>query len=493
MVALLLPAHGGTPIESPLGTITDCIEGISGGGGQLTYTKFGGISVDDLALFTDLYELVMIQGYFETDHDPTVTFGLFFRTLPPDRGYVVAAGLAQVCSYLETLSFDDGALSYLAELGFSEDFLAALDRFEFTGDVRAVPEGTVVFPNEPIIEVTAPILEAQLFETLLINQVAFQSLIATKAARMREAVEAHGDDQSLVDFGSRRAHGTDAGMKAARAAYIGGFTGTSNVAAGRAFDIPVFGTMAHSWVQSFPTERDAFEAFVEVYGDESVLLVDTYDTINGTKTAMAVAEERNVDIAGVRLDSGDLVALSKDVAEIVDDETDIFISSGIDEYEIEAFLTSGGVATGFGPGTALVTSSDAPTLDMVYKLVAVERDGDLRPSMKLSPGKVAYPGRKSVRRVERDGQFECDFLALHGEDVEGDEQLVDVFEDGSLVYSPPTLDVIRDRTRSQLQKLPRETRALRDPATYPVEISDGLASLTEAVRDDLSARYLGDG
>lgn len=444
---------------------------------------------DDLALFTDLYELTMMQGYVETGHDPTATFSLFFRTLPRDRGYLVAAGLAQAIEYVETLSFDEEALAYLNELGFTEDFLDSLDRFEFSGEIRAVPEGTVVFPNEPLVEVTAPIAQAQLFETLLINQLSFQSLVATKAARMRSTVEVHGDDQSLVDFGSRRAHGTDAGLKAARAAYVGGFTGTSNVAAGRAYDIPVSGTMAHSWVQSFPTERESFEAFVSVYGDESVLLVDTYDTIEGTKTAMEVAEEMGVEIAGVRLDSGDLVALSKDVAEIVEDGTGIVVSSGIDEYEIESFLTSGGVATGFGPGTALVTSDDAPTLDAVYKLVAVSRDGDLQPSMKLSPGKVTYPGQKSVRRIEVDGQFERDVLGLRGENIQGEELLADIFVDGDLVYSPPTLDEIRERTLTQLAKLPPETRSLRDPAEYPVAVSDGLSSLTARVRDDLSARY----
>lgn len=456
----------------------------------MTGTTFGEVSVGDLALFTDLYELTMMQGYLETGHNPDATFSLFFRDLPPDRGYVVTAGLEQAVHYLETLSFDEAALAYLAELDFSEDFLAYLGDFDFTGDVRALPEGTVVFPDEPLLEVTAPILEAQLFETVLINQVGFQSLVATKAARMRDAVEAHGDDQSLVDFGSRRAHGTDAGMKAARAAYLGGFDGTSNVAAGRAFDVPVFGTMAHSWVQSFPTERDAFEAFVDVYGEDSALLVDTYDTVSGAKTAIEVAEERGVDVEGVRLDSGDLVALSKEVAEIVDD-AGIFVSSGMDEYEIEAFLTSGGVATGFGPGTALVTSDDAPSLDAVYKLVAVERDGELQPTMKLSAGKVTYPGQKSVRRIERDGQFERDVLALREEEADGHEQLVDVYEDGSLSYSLPTLDDCQDRTRDQIQKLPEEARALRDPGEYPVQISDGLASTTETVRDELASRYPG--
>jgi nicotinate phosphoribosyltransferase len=441
-----------------------------------------------LALFTDLYELTMLQGYLETEHDPTATFSLFFRHLPADRGYVVAAGLAQAIRYVEALSFDDEALDYLAEIGVSETCLEFLADFEFTGDVRALPEGTVVFPDEPLIEVTAPISQAQLFETYLLNQLGFQSLIATKAARMRDTVERLGDGQSLVDFGSRRAHGIDAGLKAARAAYLGGFDGTSNVAAGRAYDLSVFGTMAHSWVQSFPTERAAFEAFVEVYGDESILLVDTYDTVEGTKTAMAVAESRDHDIRGVRLDSGDLVALSKTVAEMVGD-TGVFVTSGMDEYRIEAFLRDGGVATGFGPGTALVTSKDAPTLGVVYKLVAVDRGGAHRPSMKLSPGKVTYPGRKSVRRIERDGQFQRDTVGLRDGAGEGDEQLVDVYEDGALVYSVPTLDESRERAREQVRKLPAGVRALDDPARYPVRISADLATTTDTARRELMAQY----
>ena len=423
----------------------------------MTRTEFGSLSAEDLALFTDLYELTMMQGYLEAGHDPTATFSLFFRKLPPDRGYVVAAGLEQAIHYLESLSFGDDALSYLDDLGFSSAFRTYLDGFEFTGDVRAVPEGTLVFPDEPLLEVTAPILEAQLFETILINQVGFQSLIATKAARMRDTVERHGADQSLVDFGSRRAHGTDAGMTA--------------------------------WVQSFPTEREAFEAFVDVYGEDSVLLVDTYDTVNGARTAMAVAESRGVDIAGVRLDSGDLTALSKEVAEIVG-EAGIFVSSGMDEYGIESFLTNGGVATGFGPGTALVTSTDAPKLDAVYKLVAVEDDGERRPSMKLSPGKVTYPGPKSVRRVERDGSFERDVLARRDEDVEGEEQLVPVYEDGSLVYDLPTLEDAQARTRRQLRRLPDDVHRLREPATYPVEVSAELETLTDEVSEELTAMYL---
>jgi len=454
----------------------------------MTDTDFGYVTPENLPLFTDLYELTMLQGYVQQGHDPVATFDLFVRDLPPDRGYLLAAGLEQAIDYVAGLSFSERAIDYLAEQDFDAGFLAHLADLEFTGDVRAVPEGTPVFPNEPLVAVTAPLSQAQLLETLLINQVGFQSLIATKAARMREVVERHGDDQTLVDFGSRRAHGTDAGMKAARAAVVGGFDGTSNVAAGEAFDVPIYGTMAHSWVQSFPTEREAFETFVAEYGDESVLLIDTYDTVAGAETARAVADEMDVDLAGVRLDSGDLAALSQEVDAILDD-VDLFISSGMDEYKIREFLADGGVGHGFGPGTALVTSTDAPKVEGVYKLVAVERAGEMQPSMKLSPGKVTYPSAKSVRRVERDGTFERDTLALAAEDAPGEEQLVDVIRDGDVVYDVPTLPEIRERARRQRRKLPAGTRDLADPATYEVQVSDGLADETAALRERLEREY----
>ncbi|MFB6171529.1 MAG: nicotinate phosphoribosyltransferase [Haloarculaceae archaeon] len=454
----------------------------------MSRAAFGYVTPATLPLFTDRYELTMMQGYLAADHAPRATFDLYFRDLPVDRGYVVAAGLEQVVHYVETLSFDDDALAFLAELGFGDAFLDYLADFSFTGDLRAVPEGTVVFPDEPLLEVTAPLPEAQLFETLLINQVGFQSLVATKAARMRDVIERRGDDQTLVDFGSRRAHGTDAGTKAARAARVGGFDATSNVAAAQAFDVPAVGTMAHSWVQSFPTERAAFEAFVDVYGEDSVLLVDTYDTVAGTETAMAVAEAAGVDVAGVRLDSGDLVALSRAVAPLVGD-ADVFVSSGMDEYAIASFLDDGGVADGFGPGTALVTSEDAPSLDAVYKLAAVERDGALQPSMKLSTGKATYPGRKCVRRVERAGQFHHDVLGRRGEGGAGEPLLVDVFVDGDLVADLPDLPAVRERTLAQLRSLPADVRRIRDPSTYPVRVSDGLRALADDLRADLEARY----
>jgi len=446
---------------------------------------FGYLSPDDIGLFTDRYELTMLRGYRETEHTPRGTFSLFFRSLPTNRGYVIAAGLEQAIAYLRDLTFGEDQLAHLREEGFPDSFLEYLADFEFTGDVRAVPEGTAVFPNEPLLEVTAPIDQAQLFETLLINQIGFQSLIATKAARMRDTVRRHGDEQTIVDFGSRRAHGTDAGLKAARGAYVGGVDGTSNEAAGNQFDIPVFGTMAHSWVQSFPSERAAFEAFVDVYGEESVLLVDTYDTVAGAKTAVEVARETDVDVRGVRLDSGDLAALSQDVREILPSEMDIFVSSGVDEFFLREFFADGGIADGFGPGTSLTTSKDAPTLDPVYKLVAVEEDGKMQPSMKLSEGKVTYPGGKSVRRSTADGTLQRDVIAGTDEDVGGEELLVDVVQDGDLVYEFPTLDEIRERTLATLGKLPADVRAIEDPAEYSVEISDTLTATAERVQSDL--------
>jgi nicotinate phosphoribosyltransferase len=456
-----------------------------------TETTFGYVTPENLTLFADLYELTMMQGYYHRDHNPTATFSLFFRDLPPNRGYMIAAGLEQAVHAIEGLEFGERALDYLREEGFAADFLDYLAEVEFTGEVRALPEGTPVFANEPLVEVTAPLAQAQLFETVVINQVGYGSLVATKAMRMRDTVARHGDGQSLVDFGSRRAHGTDAGMKAARGAYVGGFDGTSNVAAGEAFGIPTYGTMAHSWIQSFETERAAFEAFVAEYGADAVLLIDTYDTVEGARLAVDVADERGVDLAGVRLDSGDLTALSKEVAPIVGDDVDLFISSGVDEWKIRRFLTDGGVGDGFGPGTALVTSTDAPKVEGVYKLVAVERDGEMQPSMKLSTGKVTYPGAKSVRRITDDGELVRDVLGRRGEDLPGDEQLVTVVEDGELVADLPSLDTVRDRALETLETLPAEYRRLEDPEPYPVEISDGLQGETDALRSELEAAHRG--
>ena len=453
----------------------------------MSQTTFGSVTEENMPLFTDLYELRMMQAYANQDHNPTATFSLFVRDLPPNRGYMIAAGLEQAINYIETLSFGERALEFLAANGFDEAFLSRLSELTFTGEVRAIPEGTPVFANEPLLEVTAPILQAQLLETALINQIGYQSLIATKASRMRDVIDRNGDGQQLIDFGSRRAHGTDAGMKAARAAYIGGFDGTSNVAAGEAFGIPVAGTMAHSWVQSFEDERDSFETFVDEYGDESVLLIDTYDTVQGAEIAKAVADEKEVSLRGVRLDSGDLSALSKAVDEVLPD-VDQFISSGIDEYAIDEFFDRDGVSAGFGPGTALVTSTDAPKVEGVYKLVAVERDGELQPTMKLSPGKVTYPSPKSVRRTESDGQYTGDVVGLRDEQLPGEEQLVTIIEDGDRVTELPALEDIQARARMHRQKLPEKHRQLEEPDPYDVRISDALQQETDELTRELESR-----
>lgn len=446
---------------------------------------FGLLTAGNLELFTDLYELTMMESYFQEDHNPEATFDLFVRDLPENRNYLIATGLQQAISYLDNLSFSDEALNYLGGQSFDPDFLSHLEDLEFTGDVRAVPEGTPIFPNEPLIEVTAPILQAQLFETLLINQVGFQTLIASKAARMRSVIDRFGDDQSLVDFGSRRAHGTDAGIKAARAAYIGGFNGTSNVAAGQLFDLPIMGTMAHSWVESFPTEREAFEVFADRHREETILLVDTYDTLEGTRLARDLIAEKDYSIRGIRLDSGNLTELSKNVREIAP-EFDVFVSSGVDEYFIRDFLKDGGVASGFGVGTKLVTSADAPRLEGVYKLMAVRRNGSTEPVMKLSAGKVTYPGRKSIKRVTDGGTYRKDILTLRNADEPGEELFVDVFENGSLVYDSPDPETIRDTRSRNVSHLPEPARAIDQHHEYPVEIGTDLQSLQERTEREIN-------
>ena len=450
--------------------------------------SFGYLTPENASLFTDLYELRMMQAHYAQNHNPRATFSLFFRDLPVDRGYMLTAGLEQAVHHVQNVSFGERAIDFLNEQGFDEEFLGYLESFEFTGELRALPEGTLVFANEPMLEIIAPILQAQLLETAVINQIGFQTLIATKASRMRDVIERCGDDQQLVDFGSRRSHGTDAGIKAARAAYIAGFDGTSNVAAGELFGIPVYGTMAHSWVQSFEFERDAFETFVAEYGEDSVLLIDTYDTVRGAEIAREVADEAGVDIRGVRLDSGDLPALSKAVSEVAPG-TDQFISSGIDEYAIREFFERDGVGAGFGPGTALVTSTDSPKVEGVYKLVAVERDGEMRPTMKLSEGKATYPGAKSVHRIEEDGEYSRDVLGLREESLPGEEQLISVIEGGERVIYLPDLDAIRDTVRERRGKLPEGCRRIKEPEPYDVRISEGLRTETEGLRDVLERRF----
>lgn len=446
--------------------------------------KAGWVTDENMALLVDLYELTMADSYLRRRRNEITTFELFVRNLPPNRSFLVVAGLEQVLYYLLNLRFTKEALDYLRSLNlFSEEFLDYLKGFRFTGTVWAMPEGEVFFPKEPILRITAPRIEAQIVETFLLNTLNFQSMIATKATRVVLAAQR----RPVVDFSARRVHGTDAAIKVARAAFIGGFIGTSCTLAGKLYDIPVFGTMAHSYVMSFGSEVEAFMAFAEDFPENVLLLIDTYDTIRGVEHAVKVARElqkRGLKLKGVRIDSGDLVQLSKRVREVLDregfSEVKILLSGDLNEYKIDEILKKGAEADLFGVGTELGTSYDAPALGGIYKLV----EDEMGPRIKLSSGKITYPGKKQVWRVyDRNGTYLEDILALEGEGVkcEGEARplLVRVIEKGELVYSPPSLKEIREYCLEAVAGLPAEYKQLSPTLSYPVKLSPALQALTE--------------
>jgi nicotinate phosphoribosyltransferase len=422
-------------------------------------------------LLIDLYELTMGESYLAQGIDERpATFQLFCRSLPPGFGYLVAAGVDDALSFLSELRFGDAELAYLETTGlFSSAFLERLGELRFTGVVRAMREGTVFFPNEPVLELTGPLLETQIVETALVNLVHFQSLIASQAAR---CVEAAGG-RRLVEFGLRRAHGGSSGLLVARASWLAGFDATSDVLAGKLYGIPVAGTMAHSYVECFADETAAFEAFTASYPDGSTLLVDTYETVEGARRAAAVAKrlaERGGRLGAVRLDSGDLLELSRAVRGVLDDagldDVTIFASGNLDEHEIARLLGAGAPIDGFGVGSRLATSAGAPYIDVVYKLV--EFDG--RPVLKLSTGKATLPGAKQVWRRSEDGLFAGDVVTLVDEDgPAGAEPLLEP-------ASPSTLAAARERAAAQLAALPARHRRL-DAERYPVEIGAGVEAL----------------
>jgi nicotinate phosphoribosyltransferase len=434
------------------------------------------------ALFADLYEVTMSQAYRADGMSSTAVFETFYRKLPPGRSYIMAAGYPDVLDFLEGFGFEEDDLRYLQQLGgFSDEFLQWLARVRFTGDVWAVPEGTVVFPNEPIVQVVAPIIEAQLVETFVINQIHLQSVIASKAARVVDAARG----RLVVDFGARRAHGTDAALKVARAAYIAGAAGTSNLLAARLYGMPAFGTMAHSFVQAFDNEIDAFDAFARMYPG-TTLLVDTYDTLRGVDRVIELAKRLGprFTVSAVRLDSGDMGVLSKVARAKLDaaglDRVAIFASSGLDEYRIAALLDGGCPIDGFGVGTKLVVAEDAPALDMAYKLV--EYAG--RPTTKFSSGKLIYPGRKQVFRSVEDGTFVGDVLGQHNEHLGGEPLLKPVMKDGRrLSQGNPDLAAARDRAQKQIEGLPPQLRSREDVDwSYPVNVSRRVLTEVERLR-----------
>ena len=432
------------------------------------------------ALFTDLYELNMAQAYRAEGMTDKAVFELAFRRLPGHRNYIVAAGLADALRFLAQFSFTAGELDWLrTRHGFSEAFVSSLADLRFTGDVYAVPEGTPVFPHEPLLQVVAPIEEAQLVETALLNIVHFQSLALTKADRIVRAAKG----RFVVDFGSRRAPGADAALSVARATYLAGGHGTSNVLAGRTWGIPIFGTMAHSYIQAHQTEAAALEAFASMYPD-TTLLVDTYDTLEGIRLVVDLRKRLGdrFRVAAVRLDSGDLAALARDARRMLDagglENVTIFVSSGLDEYQVAALVDSGAPIDAFGVGTKLAVSADAPEVDMAYKLVEYAGKG----RFKLSHGKTLYPGRKQIFRRTLDSRMTGDTIGRFGESVPGTPLLQLSMLAGAL-QPQPTLEESRRYMQWQMAQLPQELLNFEAAMTpYPVAFSNGLKDDLENMR-----------
>lgn len=465
------------------------------------------MSTGNLTLLTDFYELTMMQGYFKNQTNETVIFDVFYRSNPSGNGFAICAGLEQVIGYIKGLHFDYDDISYLRSLQiFGEDFLDYLAGFHFTGDIYAIPEGTVVFPMEPLVKVIAPIMEAQLIETALLNIINHQSLIATKAARVCYAARGEG----VMEFGLRRAQGPDAGILGARAAIIGGCIGTSNVLCAKQFKVPALGTHAHSWIMSFEDELTAFRKYAELYPDNTTLLVDTYNTLkSGVPNAIKIFEElRDAEKMpkkyGIRLDSGDLAYLSKRARELLDAAgfTDALIcaSSDLDEYLIDSLKTQGAAINSWGVGTNLITSKDCPAFGGVYKLAAIKRGETFIPKIKLSENqwKITNPGNKTVYRIysKNCGKIKADLISLVGETFHEDESLllfdpistwkktvlapdtytireilVPIFQNGQCVYESPDVMEIQTYCQQELSTLWEETRRLVNPQEVYVDLS----------------------
>ena len=470
----------------------------------------------NLTLMTDLYELTMMQGYFRNkDRNETVIFDAFYRNNPMDSGYSICAGLEQVIDYINNLHFEDDDIAYLRSLGiFGEDFLNYLRDFHFSGDIYAIPEGSIMFPREPMIKVIAPIMEAQLVETAILNIINHQSLIATKTSRVCFAARGDG----IMEFGLRRAQGPDAGIYGARAAVIAGCVGTSNVLTGQMFGVPVKGTHAHSWIMSFPDEYTAFKTYADLYPDACILLVDTYDTLrSGVPNAIRVFKEmreKGIDLKGygIRLDSGDLAYLTKKARKMLDDagfeDAIISASSDLDEYLIDSLKTQGAAITSWGVGTNLITSKDNPAFGGVYKLAAVMGDdGTFIPKIKLSENseKITNPGNKTVYRVyDADGMIKADLIALADETYDESQPLllfdpvetwkktlmepgeysmreimVKVFDKGECVYDSPNVMDIQKYCKQEQATLWDESKRLINPQVVHVDLSQKLYDLKQ--------------
>ena len=433
-------------------------------------------------LLTDLYEFSMIQAYLDRGEDGEAVFEFFVRRLPARRSFLLAAGLDNALDYLETLQFSTAEIDWLKSTGrFRNNLLDYLSRFRFTGDVHAIPEGTVCFANEPLIRITAPLPQAQLVETRLINILHFQTLIASKAARM--VLAAPG--KILSDFGLRTAHGAEAGLYSARASYLAGFAGAANVLAGERYGVPIVGTMAHSFVQVHDDEMTAFENFARARPQGVILLIDTYDTEQGARKVVKLAPRLAADgiaIRGVRIDSGDLTAMARKVRGILDDgglrDVVILVSGGINEDVLQTMMKEKAPIDGFGIGVNLAASVDVPALDCAYKLQ--EYAG--KPKRKLSEGKATWPGRKQVwRAYDDDGRMRGDILSLENDKQPGEPLIVQVMRAGKRIAPVPTLAQIRDRAAADLKRLPGPLARLEQGFDYPVKVADALAALAKEI------------
>ena len=436
--------------------------------------------IKNLALLTDLYELTMAASYFEHGMNESAVFSLFVRKYPPHRRYFVCCGLKEVLEYLSDLKFTGDDLDYLESTGFfNSHFLSYLEHFKFQGSVRALPEGTIFFKNEPVLEVTASLMEAQVIETFVINTINLQSMIATKASR---CVHTAGS-RTLVDFSFRRTQGIDAAMKVAKSSYIAGFIGTSNVLAGKQYGIPIYGTMAHSFVSTFEKEIDAFRAFTHTYPENSILLVDTYDTLSGTLKAAQVGKEmdaRGENLKGIRLDSGDITELSHKTRHILNEygleKSMIFASGGFDEYKIQKILSQKADIDSFGVGTKMGVSADAPYLDMAYKIVKYNG----KPVIKLSPDKISLTSDKQIFRIlSSKGFYDHDVMTLREDSMEnGIPLLVPVMSNGKITYDSPPLSEIRARFLENFTHLEEKYKSIhKESPFYPVKISKKLQKL----------------
>lgn len=481
------------------------------------------MSKRNLTLLTDLYELTMMQGYYEKGQNENVIFDVFFRQNPCNNGYSVCAGLDQVIDYIKNLHFTYDDVDYLRGLGiFKEDFLHYLSGFHFSGDIYAIPEGTVVFPKEPLLKVVAPIMEAQLVETAILNIINHQSLIATKTSRIVFA--ANGD--GIMEFGLRRAQGPDAGLYGARAAMIGGCVGTSNVLAGQMFDVPVMGTHAHSWIMSFPDEYTAFKTYAEMYPDNCTLLVDTYDTLkSGVPNAIRIFQEfkdagKPLIKYGIRLDSGDLAYLSKEARKMLDEagfpEATICASNDLDEFLLHDLKMQGAAIDSWGVGTNLITSKDCPSFGGVYKLAAIQNEeGEFVPKIKISENteKITNPGNKTIYRIyeKASGKIKADLICFADEVIDPKQDLLlfdpmdtwkktklaggtytvreillPIFKNGECLYKSPTLKEIAAYCREEKDTLWDETKRLFYPHRVYVDLSQKLYAVKQSLLDQMT-------